>query len=287
MKQIVFVFIAILLMASWCPRDDSDPIDTDNDNLNAPHFTIVDAEFLRFLIDSGVDTNEDGKIDNGEAQAITKILINWTKQDYNVIDLTGIEAFTNLAELSTGPFKIRSLDISMNTKLTHLWCGDNQLTTLDISSNIVLEHLHCYRNQIIALDVSNNTELIYLACNGNQLSTLDVTKNTALQYLHCGWNQLSTLDVTKNTELTYLGCGYNRLTTLDVSKNSELAYIYCEDNQLNVLDVSNNSSLKGLIIKDNPLLREVCVWIMPFPPEGFRLETKGSPNVYFTTDCSK
>jgi hypothetical protein len=26
---------------------------------------------------------------------------------------------------------------------------------------------------------------------------------------------------------------------------------------------------------------------MPFPPEGFNLCTEGSPNVYFTMDCSK
>jgi len=36
-----------------------------------------------------------------------------------------------------------------------------------------------------------------------------------------------------------------------------------------------------------PSLNKVCVWIMPFPPTGFGLETKSSPNVYFTTDCSK
>ena len=31
---------------------------------------------------------------------------------------------------------------------------------------------------------------------------------------------------------------------------------------------------------------EVCVWEMPFPPEGFELDSTGSPNVYFTTECS-
>jgi len=35
-----------------------------------------------------------------------------------------------------------------------------------------------------------------------------------------------------------------------------------------------------------PTLEEVCVWTMPFPPEGFKLCADGSPNTYFTTDCS-
>jgi hypothetical protein len=36
-----------------------------------------------------------------------------------------------------------------------------------------------------------------------------------------------------------------------------------------------------------PSLHEVCVWEMPFPPlEGLKLEKTGSPNVYFTTECS-
>jgi len=34
-------------------------------------------------------------------------------------------------------------------------------------------------------------------------------------------------------------------------------------------------------------LTKVCVYEMPFPPfEGFILNTDGSPNVYFTTDCN-
>ena len=35
-----------------------------------------------------------------------------------------------------------------------------------------------------------------------------------------------------------------------------------------------------------PSLYEVCVWVMPFPPENAvgTVDTTGSPNVYFTTD---
>lgn len=35
-----------------------------------------------------------------------------------------------------------------------------------------------------------------------------------------------------------------------------------------------------------PTLNEICVWELPFPPDDLELETTGSPNVYFTTDCN-
>jgi hypothetical protein len=33
-----------------------------------------------------------------------------------------------------------------------------------------------------------------------------------------------------------------------------------------------------------PSLFKVCVWIIPFPVQAY---TDGSPNIYYTTDCSK
>jgi len=35
-----------------------------------------------------------------------------------------------------------------------------------------------------------------------------------------------------------------------------------------------------------PTLHEVCVWTMPFPPDGVNVDTTGSPNVFFTNECS-
>ena len=40
-------------------------------------------------------------------------------------------------------------------------------------------------------------------------------------------------------------------------------------------------------IDGNNRLNKVCVWSTPFPPIGVEVDTTGSPNVYFTTDCSK
>jgi hypothetical protein len=34
-------------------------------------------------------------------------------------------------------------------------------------------------------------------------------------------------------------------------------------------------------------IQKVCVWTLPFPPDGLYISSDGSPNVYFTTDCNK
>ncbi len=36
-----------------------------------------------------------------------------------------------------------------------------------------------------------------------------------------------------------------------------------------------------------PMLTEVCVWILPFPPEGVTVLQGFSPNINFTTTCSR
>jgi len=94
-----------------------------------------------------------------------------------------------------------------------------------------------------------------------------------------------------------LECAENLLTNLDLTNLLDLHILDCRDNQLTSLDLSNNSRMGPvehlyypaceLDIRNLPSLEEVCVWTMPFPPEGFKLCMDGSPNVYFTTECSK
>jgi len=103
--------------------------------------------------------------------------------------------------------------------------------------------------------------------------------------LDCDDDQLTNLDVSNNTALQHLSCSANQLTSLDISNNTALNYLYCGNNKLTTLDVSNNISLTFLAIMDMPSLYKVCVWEMPFPVNN--IYSNGSPNVYFTMDCSK
>jgi len=261
---------------------------------NAQNVNIPDAYFRNALIEAGVDTNNDGEISYAEAETITNLNV----RERNISDLTGIEAFINLDSLECSNNQLTSLDISKNTNLIFLYCGLNQLTSLDISKNTAIQELWCGDNPITNLDVSKNTALEWLYCNNSQLTSLDVSKNTALKCLYCHENQMTSLNVSDNTVLEFLFCNDNQLVNLNVSGCPALMNLYCGSNQLSTLDISSCYTdfhtdlfkLKGgpieLDISDMPSLYEVCVWVLPFPPDGFYMDTTGSPNVNFTTECS-
>lgn len=172
---------------------------------------------------------------------------------------------TSLTDLECGYNPIENLDVSNCISLRNLNCFGNQLTNLELQGCDLLTHIHCPYGHLTSLDISTNTELIELICYENQLSSLDVSENTALTKMDCSRNMLTSLDVSNNTVLTYLGCGDNQLTSLDISRNAKLENIY---------------------LGGSPDLTQVCVWTMPFPPDGVTVSAQDSPNIYFTTDCS-
>jgi Leucine-rich repeat (LRR) protein len=103
--------------------------------------------------------------------------------------------------------------------------------------------------------------------------------------LECEKNQLVSLNVSNNSSLAKLNCGWNKLTTLDVSNCPALVEFYCSFNLLSSLDVTNNTNLKYFGIMGMSTLYKICVWQMPFPPNGVDVFNTDSPNVYFSTDC--
>jgi hypothetical protein len=155
-----------------------------------------------------------------------------------------------------------------------------------IEAFVNLDTLECSRNSVTSLDLSNNTMLKDLSCNLCQLKSLNVSKNTLLEWLSCWNNELTSLDISNNPVLIGLYIQRNQINTLDLSNNTNLNYLRCRGNQFTNLDVSNNNSLKVLSIDEMPTLFEVCVWELPFPPEGVEIDTTDSPNVCFETDCS-
>jgi len=253
--------------------------------------SIHDTAFLYALIEEGVDTNGDSLISYVEAESVTSLDVS----EKAISDLTGIEAFIILDELTCSENELTSLDVSFNIALEHLSCSRNQLTSLDVSNCTDLIYLDlsaicswpgCWGGKITTLDLSNNTMLEILDVSGNLFTSLDLTNNNALVGLRCIGNQLTSLDVSNNTALVDLICWNNQLSNLDVSNNIALEKLDCCGNQLTSLDISNNTALDLLDLMWMPSLLEVCVWTMPFPPYGVEVRTTDSPNVFFTTECA-
>ena len=129
-----------------------------------------------------------------------------------IIDLTGIEDFTELTDLSSAGGHLEIINLSNNTKLISLRIALNSnLTSLDISQNTALTSLSCDSNNLSSLDVSNNTALTFLLCYNNNITSLDLTNNTELTYLYCGTNNLNSLDAKNgyNTNFSYFNANFN------------------------------------------------------------------------------
>lgn len=231
-------------------------IDHSKDNI-----VFEDANFKAYMI-KNFDTDDDGEISYEEALAITMIDVDTD----NIESLAGIEHMANLTELNCeGPFvmsgyepeegrgKLKTLDVSKNTKLTKLYCGFNQFSSLDLTSNVLLERLRCAGNDLNNLDVSKNTELTRLTAYNNHLSSIDVSNNTKLEVIDLSNNQIKSIDISKNESLATFNCDDNLLTELDPSNNQKLTNIYCSNNNLSSINVRKNQKLAKLVIIGNSI----------------------------------
>lgn len=220
---------------------------------------IPDTNFKAKLLnhDPVIDTNNDGEIDLEEAEIFSGFLNLdndfYTEDADKIIDLTGIEAFVNIYQISFDYNLVETLDLSKNTLLTRLEAYNNELKELDISNNLNLIFLHVQDNQIDVLDVSNNFALQTLSCGQNNLTFLDVSQNQALTSLRFARNKITDIDVINNNSLTLLDCENNLMSNLDVSNNLILEYLICGRNLFTSLDVSLNQSLISLSCSYNQL----------------------------------
>ncbi len=212
---------------------------TINLTVNTPCLvTIPDATFKAYLVgNSAINTNGDTEIQCSEASVFNGT-INIVQA--NIIDLTGLEAFTSLTDLQCATILVNSLDISSNTALTTLNCANLQLSTLDVSNNISLQYLYCSTNQLTSIDLSNNNQLKHFQCSDNLLTTIDLSNNL---------------------NLTWLDCSINLLTSINVSANSAINQVQCADNLLINLNVANgnNNNFSAFTSLNNPNLE--CIQV--------------------------
>ncbi|MRX69561.1 T9SS type A sorting domain-containing protein [Flavobacterium resistens] len=235
----------------------------------APAYTLIpDINFERTLIKKGIDAVEDGKVLTKRIASITILNLSDYYTNLKIEDLTGLQDFAALEELTlpnNGNGILTSIDVSKNLKLKKLNCNSNKLASLDVSKNLALTDLNVYYNNLTTLDVSKNLELKTLTCSLNRLTTLDVSKNLALKELYAeGSNKegsyssqqglLTTIDLSKNLELERLSLASNeKIVNLDVSKNIKLKHISVNGNGLTTVDFSANPLLESLYCSTNKL----------------------------------
>jgi len=162
--------------------------------------------------------------------------------------------------------------------------GITDLTGLEAFLN--LDSFSITLNPLSGIDLSANRMLRYLEVTSCELTSLNLSENPALEALICGRNLLEELDVSLNRSLVTLVCNNNLLTYLDLADNTTLTKMISCGNKLSSIDLSNNTALVLIGIDNMPMLTDVCVWTLPFPPSGVEILMGFSPNIVFTDQCA-
>jgi uncharacterized repeat protein (TIGR01451 family) len=240
--------------------------------LHCQIINIPDTNFKTALIESGIDTNNNGEIEVEEAQVVTELKIG----NRSIVDLQGISYFSNLIYLVCSDNNIEYLDISELIKLEHLnidWNYTLKSLKLPESSNLV--KLECFNNDLTSLDLTNQLNLIELDCSNNKLLELDVSKNSRIKKLYCSDNNLKNLDLKNLNDLTELFIGYNEFSTIinipnktnltslnyagynftsfDTTNMPNLEYLNLDDNKLTEINITQNPKLRHLSINNNQI----------------------------------
>lgn len=229
MKQRVFFGLFLTLgFSAWCQI-----------------VKIPDPAFKQRVIALGYDTNEDGQIQVSEAQQVTKLYVD----NLGIVNMEGINSFTNLEELGCYQNKLAALDVSKLKKLKYLYAYDNRIQNLNINGLTKLEHLFIHNNVFItSVDFTKFPALTDIRCSDNRLTKLDVSGLNQLTHIECANNRLESVTVNKAPNLKHLNIKGNPIKdgTVDIRFLVYLEYFDAEGCNLVTLNLSGTVSLKTL-----------------------------------------
>ena len=209
-------------------------VNANTDDGSCANFTYVpDDEFESHLISLGLDSYPlNDSVLTSAIDTVSSLFMN----NLNITDLTGIEDFSNLQELTAEINSISSVDLSGNTQLVYLNMQFNSLTG--------------------NLDLSNNPSVEYVKLRSNQLSSITFENDTTIEYLNLMDNQFSQLDLDNLTTLRNIIVTNNNIDSLDFSTCSSIKFISVNQNNLSYLNLKNglNNNISYLTTVNNPNL---------------------------------
>lgn len=246
---------------------------------NAQNIVFADANFKALLVDlpqhvvgaqnlagvyGPIDTNADGQISVTEASNISSLYI----AGINVVNVQGIEFFTNLKNLTLFTDLVPTYNLSGLVNLENLTIGNQYyygspttvgaMTSINLSNNINLEELYIETALLTNLDLSNNVKLDKLTLFQEQAGfTTNLSNMNVLRELIFVSSLPVNLDLSLCPgllNLTAQGAGF---TSLDLSNQTILNQIYLTSTNLTTINFSNNISLENVFIGNNLLLETI------------------------------
>ncbi len=172
----------------------------------------------------------------------------------NINDLTGIEDFASLTELTCEDNPLTILNVTQNLSLTFLDLEDTLITELDVSQNLNLDHLRIGNTPITELDISKNLNLTYISAGGanSQLISLDASLNTNLTDIII-WNStvLTSLNLRNGNNTTVINCFLTNNPNLTCVQVDNQAY-----------------SVANWVIDDANVFSDYCTEFLTYVPDN-------------------
>ena len=216
---------------------------------------IPDVAFETALIAGEIDSEGtlDGQILTVDAEGFSGTL---NLNSSGVLDMTGIEAFINMAGLNFDyNDNITALNLNNNTALELITAeGCSSLTSINIDGLTSLTSLYMPDCALTSIDVSSNTALETLNVRASDLTSVDLSLNTALTSVDVKDNALTFLDVRNgtNSNITFFDSDFNGSLLCIFVDDAEAAYLttWSIDSQSNFVSTEeecNTLSRDGLV----------------------------------------
>ena len=221
---------------------------------------VPDPIFEEYLINQGYDSYLDsyvitsrvseigwigdmGSTDDDICQTGNCTDEQWADLDYRfknrIKNLSGIEAFSNVAGINIVGHKIDSINLTKNINLTHFYANFNEFKSVNTDHNPLLLIFSIDGNKP---DWSEDIE------NGliepwDTITRLDFSKNYNIESISVPSLGLSNLNLEINKKITFLDLYKNNFSIFDLSQVPRLEELRIQQNNLIELDVSGNPQL--------------------------------------------
>ncbi len=225
--------------------DDSDP------NVGVLGLPEVGSKLYSYLLDIGIDLNQNNIIDCYEAQAVDTLIL----RELDIQDGTLLESFSNLRYLSILD-DIDTINLDHFPVLSHLDLRHNKLKSINITDHDSLQFLDLFGNDLIDVNINNLANLELLDLGYNDLLSLQLSALNNLKELKLRFNLLASFDVSPFTTLETLNVEGNDLLTdslIGIGSLENLSFLDASHNQLSTIDLSANSGLELLDLSNNSI----------------------------------
>lgn len=220
----------------------------------------ADSKIWNYIVGE-YDSNNDGKIQLSEAEAVTIVDV----QNKGVTTIEGLDQFTNLVALLLNGNSVKQIDLRPFTKLQQFWGYDNPvLESLQVSGLDKLQQCHCYNTPLASLDLTGCSSMQEMNLYFTKLEALDVSGCPDLTLLNVDSAPIKKVDVSNHTKLTFLNvANCTKLEELKVQGCNALIWLYANNCSCKYYDVSGLQSLMlfyqyAAPVQDVTLLADNC-----------------------------